>query len=235
MSACIVRTRRRAQTRENACHLCRARSRAGRRRVQLAAAADVVRHRSERTSFSASAIAPRVDLAGVGTKPAGSLRSRRRQPDARSTVEGDTRRALCFGGYRCIGSGGCERGIYTTNGAVLTLFRRSSSDAAAPDLFCMALLAHFRGYRPGYSATVARDLNYLTWVVLRRIRANRAGTVTLRSSDPRDLPQIDFNYFSEGGEADAVPRRRDSLRRRVTDALRAERPSRRARSSRERT
>ena len=93
--------------------------------------------------------------------------------------------------------------MYTTNGAVLTLFRRSSSDLPLPDLFCMALLAHFRGYRPGYSATVARDLNYLTWVVLKAHTLNRAGTVTLRSSDPRDTPQIDFNYFSEGGDDDA--------------------------------
>ena len=31
---------------------------------------------------------------------------------------------------------------------------------------------------------------------------NRGGTVTLRSADPRQPPQIDFNYFSEGGDAD---------------------------------
>lgn len=95
-----------------------------------------------------------------------------------------------------------RRGVYTTNGAVLTLFRRSSSDAPLPDLFCMALLAHFRGYRPGYSATIARDLNYLTWVVLKAHTHNRAGTVTLRSCDPRDRPDIAFNYFSEGGDRD---------------------------------
>ena len=96
-----------------------------------------------------------------------------------------------------------RRGVYTTNGAVLTLFRRSSNDLPRPDLFCMALLAHFRGYRPGYSEAVARDLNYLTWVVLKAHTRNRAGTVTLRSCDPRDPPQIDFNYFSEGGDHDA--------------------------------
>jgi choline dehydrogenase len=96
-----------------------------------------------------------------------------------------------------------RRGVYTTNGAVLTLFRRSSRDLPLPDLFCMALLAHFRGYRPGYSTTVARDLNYLTWVVLKAHTYNRAGTVTLRSPNPRDTPQINFNYFSEGGEQDA--------------------------------
>ena len=67
-----------------------------------------------------------------------------------------------------------------------------------PDLFCMALLARFWGYYPGYSGVFARDLNALTWVVLKAHTANRAGTVTLRSADPLDRPAIDFNYFSDG-------------------------------------
>ena len=29
---------------------------------------------------------------------------------------------------------------------------------------------------------------------------NRAGEITLRSRDPRDVPQIDFHYFEEGTE-----------------------------------
>ena len=31
---------------------------------------------------------------------------------------------------------------------------------------------------------------------------NRAGTVTLRSADPLDTPAINFNYFTDGGDAD---------------------------------
>jgi choline dehydrogenase-like flavoprotein len=31
---------------------------------------------------------------------------------------------------------------------------------------------------------------------------NRAGEVTLRSNDPRAVPQIDFHYFKEGGDKD---------------------------------
>jgi len=31
---------------------------------------------------------------------------------------------------------------------------------------------------------------------------NSAGTVKLRSKDPRDVPQIDFNFFAEDGERD---------------------------------
>jgi choline dehydrogenase-like flavoprotein len=92
-------------------------------------------------------------------------------------------------------------GAYITNGSVLTLFRRSPG-AQLADVFCMALLANFRGYYPAYSADAARDLNYLTWVVLKAHTNNRAGQVTLRSADPRDTPLIDFNYFEQGAQQD---------------------------------
>ncbi len=92
-------------------------------------------------------------------------------------------------------------GVYATNGAVLAMFRRSKT-GGLPDLFCMGLLAPFRGYFPGYSRVLASNPNYLTWVVLKAHTGNRAGEVTLRSNDPRDTPLIDFKYFEEGGEQD---------------------------------
>lgn len=92
-------------------------------------------------------------------------------------------------------------GMYTSNGAALTVFRRSPG-AALPDLFCMSLLAQFRGYYPGYSRAFAERLNYLTWVVLKAHTRNGAGIVTLRSGDPRDPPLVNFNYFAEGGDED---------------------------------
>jgi choline dehydrogenase len=93
-------------------------------------------------------------------------------------------------------------GVYGTNGSILTLFKRSAPDVPLPDLFCMALLANFHGYYPGYSRVFAKDLNALTWVVLKGHTSNRAGTVTLRSNDPLDTPAINFNYFTDGGDAD---------------------------------
>ena len=93
-------------------------------------------------------------------------------------------------------------GIYSTNGSVLTLFRRSPVADDLPDLFCMSLLARFTGYFPGYSRLFSEKLNYLTWVVLKAHTRNRSGEVTLRSKDPRDKPQIDFHYFQEGGDED---------------------------------
>lgn len=93
-------------------------------------------------------------------------------------------------------------GIYATNGAVLTMFNRSRHAGALPDLFCMALLAQFKGYFPGYSALFPQGLNYLTWVILKAHTRNRKGRVTLRSADPRDTPRINFHYFEEGGDED---------------------------------
>ena len=93
-------------------------------------------------------------------------------------------------------------GIYATNGAVLTMFNRSRHAGGLPDLFCMALLAQFKGYFPGYSALFPQGLNYLTWVILKAHTRNRKGRVTLRSTDPRDTPRINFNYFEEGGDED---------------------------------
>lgn len=93
-------------------------------------------------------------------------------------------------------------GVYSTNGSVLTLFRRSKMAGELPDLFCMSLLAPFRGYFPGYSKELTDHLNYLTWVVLKAHTRNHAGEVSLRSADPRDTPLIDFKYFQDEGEED---------------------------------
>ena len=79
---------------------------------------------------------------------------------------------------------------------------RSAPELPAPDLFCMALLARFNGYSPGYSQAVAAHHDALSWAILKAHTGNRAGRVTLRSADPRDPPAIDFHYFEEGGDAD---------------------------------
>jgi choline dehydrogenase-like flavoprotein len=91
-----------------------------------------------------------------------------------------------------------REGPYITNGAVLTLFKKSAPERPLPDLFCMALLGRFDGYYPGYSRQFAEHLNYLTWAVLKAHTNNRAGEVRLRSGDPRDTPEVNFHYFQDG-------------------------------------
>jgi choline dehydrogenase len=96
----------------------------------------------------------------------------------------------------------CRSGVYATNGSLLSVFRKSPVAEASPDLFCMALLAKFQGYYPDYSRAFPENLNYLTWVVLKGYTRNRTGLVALRSTNPRDMPAINFYYFEEGAEKD---------------------------------
>jgi choline dehydrogenase len=93
-----------------------------------------------------------------------------------------------------------KTGVYTTNGGVLTVIRRSKSERTLPDLFFLGLVGKFKGYFPGYSGLIARHQDYLSWVVLKAHTNNRAGTVTLRSKDPLDPPIINFRYFEEGSD-----------------------------------
>ncbi len=88
-------------------------------------------------------------------------------------------------------------GLYTTNGVVLAIIKRSSHDRKAPDLYLFAIPGYFSGYRPGYAA-LGRHKNYFTWAVLKAHTNNTAGRVLLSSSDPRDPPDINFHYFEEG-------------------------------------
>ena len=97
-----------------------------------------------------------------------------------------------------------HRGVYATNGALLAAVLRSSLERPVPDLFCYAILGHFTGYFPTYSAAFAANPNCLTWVVLKGHTANTAGEVTLRSADPRVPPAINFHYFEEGNDAAAA-------------------------------
>jgi choline dehydrogenase len=100
-------------------------------------------------------------------------------------------------GYREWAEG---RGVYTTNGALLGIVRRSRPELASPDLFVFGLPARFTGYYPGYSGALAQQTDVFTWAVLKAHTVNRAGSVLLRSADPRDTPDIRFRYFDEGSD-----------------------------------
>jgi choline dehydrogenase len=93
-----------------------------------------------------------------------------------------------------------RKGVYATNGSVLGVIKRSAPARRLPDLFCMALLGRFEGYFPGYSRALVEHLNYLSWTIVKGHTNNRAGEVTLRSADPRDMPSVNFRYFDEGSD-----------------------------------
>jgi choline dehydrogenase len=93
-----------------------------------------------------------------------------------------------------------HRGVYATNGGMIGMITRSAADRRLPDLFVLVLLGHFQGYYPTYSTEIPKNLNCLTWTILKAHTNNRAGEVTLASADPRDMPSVNFRYFEEGGD-----------------------------------
>lgn len=91
-------------------------------------------------------------------------------------------------------------GVYTTNGVVLAVVKKSDAAKPLPDLFLFAIMGLFKGYFPGYSKLFMDHSDYLTWAILKAHTNNTAGEVTLRSADPTDTPSINFHYFEEGSD-----------------------------------
>ena len=85
-------------------------------------------------------------------------------------------------------------GLYTSNGAILGIFKRSRPELPKPDLFMFGVPLEFRGYAVNYS--VVKNYDRFSWIVLKSHTQNRDGEVTLRSTDPRDRPHINFHYFN---------------------------------------
>jgi choline dehydrogenase len=92
-------------------------------------------------------------------------------------------------------------GPYRSNGGAVTIIKRSSRELLDPDLFIFGVPGKFGGYEPGYSTDALADRSLFTWLVLKGHTKNKAGTVKLRSTDPRDTPRIEFHYFDEGHTA----------------------------------
>jgi choline dehydrogenase len=159
---------------------------------------------AELRSFGIDVVA---DLPGVGT----NLQDR-----YETTVIGETQSDFqiiegctfgrsgdpCLKKWQAAGTSG-DRGIYASNGVSLGVVKKSETARTAdPDLFIAGAPVSFPGYYPGYSADGTADRRHWSWITLKAHTANRAGTVRLRSSDPRDMPLINFNYFTQGGDAD---------------------------------
>jgi choline dehydrogenase len=88
--------------------------------------------------------------------------------------------------------------IYNTAGTMGVVVKRSSTAGLDPDLLMYAAPYNFTGYYRGYTRNIAPDLKHFTWGILKAHTRNTAGTVTLRSSNPLEPPEIDFHYFDEG-------------------------------------
>ncbi|MEX2208512.1 MAG: GMC oxidoreductase [Myxococcota bacterium] len=102
-------------------------------------------------------------------------------------------------------------GLYATNGGTLAVLARSKAlqaDQPEPDLFAFGVPAAFRGYYFGWSRELLRrtlradtdQRNLWSWVVLKAYTHNDAGSVTLRSENPFEQPEICFDSFNEAAE-----------------------------------
>jgi choline dehydrogenase len=91
------------------------------------------------------------------------------------------------------------KGTYGTNGIAIAIIKKSSTvEGDLPDLLISGAPAFFSGYYPGYSDFALSDARHWAWIVLKAHARNNAGTVKLRSTDPRDTPVINFNSFDTG-------------------------------------
>ncbi len=89
-------------------------------------------------------------------------------------------------------------GPYTSNGAIIGMFKKSKPELDHPDLFLFLLPTDFHGYFPGYSKTVAEAKNFTTWAILKTHSHNRGGRVQLKDLDPTSRPLINFRYYEDG-------------------------------------
>ncbi|KAI9148277.1 Oxygen-dependent choline dehydrogenase [Paramyrothecium foliicola] len=96
-----------------------------------------------------------------------------------------------------------DRGVYQTSGATAAMVVPSTQTQNGDfDLFIFGSPAKFTGYFPGYSVDALAEKDRFTWIILKAQTRNKAGAVTLRSADPLDVPDIQFNYFADGANED---------------------------------
>lgn len=153
-----------------------------------------------------------VDLPGVGTNLQDhyEISVQGRIPSNFSILDGCTfgffgQRDPCLARWRTSALL-TKRGIYGSGGLPVALYYKSSvaSDDEGYDAFIFGGPVNFRGYFPGYSVNATIEHDFFTWAILKAHPRNAAGTVTLRSADPLDPPEIVFNSFNDttGAEAD---------------------------------
>jgi choline dehydrogenase len=97
----------------------------------------------------------------------------------------------------CFGAWLEGQGIYTTNLTAVTNIRKSDPSQPVRDMLIVLATGPFHGYFPGWQIQVINPTQF-SWLLLKAHTQNRAGTVTLQSNDPRDMPVINFHYFNEG-------------------------------------
>ncbi|KAJ9063011.1 hypothetical protein DSO57_1004641 [Entomophthora muscae] len=89
-------------------------------------------------------------------------------------------------------------GPYTSNGVISGQLKKSRPNLDEPDLFILNLLSDFHGYFRGYSNNLAKRTDSSSRIILKAHTDNANGRVKLLSSNPFDVPDINFQSFSDG-------------------------------------
>jgi len=92
--------------------------------------------------------------------------------------------------------------IYGSNALLYwSLFQTSVSDI--PDMNIFTGMGYFLGYSP-LVVPQGQALGFQSqfFINLKAFTENRGGTVKLRSTDPREVPEIQFHYFEEGTDTE---------------------------------
>ncbi|KAI0966535.1 hypothetical protein F4678DRAFT_448934 [Xylaria arbuscula] len=160
---------------------------------------------SELESFGIPVVA---DLPGVGN----NMQDRYENAvisvtDQDYTLTGDCTFLLTDGPDPCLekwesGANQMEKGVYASNGGAVAYVLKSSVADSDSDIIILGAPGAFPGYFPGYSVYALSDKRHWSWLILKAHTRNRAGTVKLVSTDPRDMPNITFNNFAQGGDED---------------------------------
>lgn len=88
-------------------------------------------------------------------------------------------------------------GPYRGNGVESGVLAKSSySKTGEEDLFLYSTPLNFNGFYPGYSSKATGTFHEYTWVVLKFHQEDSSGSVTLKSNNPFDVPDINFEYFA---------------------------------------
>ncbi|KAJ4318176.1 hypothetical protein N0V94_004542 [Neodidymelliopsis sp. IMI 364377] len=96
-----------------------------------------------------------------------------------------------------------QKGSYATNGVALAITKKASNSINGnADLFVAGWPAYFNGYYPSYFQNATDGGNHWTWLTLKAESRNNAGSVTLRSGNPQDVPDIRKRNFAVGGDED---------------------------------
>ncbi|KAL1876233.1 hypothetical protein Daus18300_002861 [Diaporthe australafricana] len=119
-----------------------------------------------------------------------------------------------------------DHGTYSSAGLAATMLYKSSVTANNDfDIFAFGGPVNFRGYFPNYSYNATKLHDWFSWAILKAHPRNRAGSVTLRSADPLDVPSIVFNYFQDGADEDlqalyeAIELARDAFERQLVPTV----------------